>query len=57
VLKVLIARLLLYVEFNCALPPEVYTIQHPVRLGWEALIKIEHYHVAADKILGGIILG
>ncbi len=44
-------------EFNCALPPEVYTIQHPVRLGWEALIKIEHYHVAADKILGGIILG
>jgi len=45
----------LYVVFNCASSPEVYTIQDPVRLGWEALIKIEHYHVGADKILGDII--
>lgn len=41
----------LYVVFNCASSPEVCTIQDPVRLGWEPLIKIEHYHVGADKIL------
>jgi hypothetical protein len=23
-----------------------------VQLGWEALVKIEHYHVDAEKILG-----
>ncbi|WP_138504570.1 helicase-related protein [Nostoc sp. PA-18-2419] len=42
----------LYVIFNCASSPEVRTIQDPVRLGWEPLIKIEHYHVCAEKILG-----
>lgn len=38
--------------FNCALIPEVHVIQDPVRLGWEPLVKIEHYHVGAEKILG-----
>jgi len=41
----------LYVVYNCASKPEIHRIQDPVRLGWEALIKIEHYHVGADKIL------
>ncbi len=41
----------LYVVFNCALIPEVHVIQDPVRLEWEALVKIEHYHVSAQKIL------
>ena len=27
------------------------TIKDPVRLGWEPLVKIEHYHVKAEKIL------
>ncbi|MCT7960011.1 DUF3883 domain-containing protein [Laspinema sp. D1] len=41
----------LYVVFNCAATPEVHPIQDPVQLGWEPLVKIEHYHVDADKIL------
>ncbi|MEG4630133.1 DUF3883 domain-containing protein [Microcoleus sp. AR_TQ3_B6] len=41
----------LYVVFNCASTPEVRPIQDPVQLGWEALVKIEHYHVDAEKIL------
>ncbi|WYL93258.1 MAG: helicase-related protein [Gloeotrichia echinulata IR180] len=41
----------LYVVFNCASSPNVHPINDPVRLGWEPLIKIEHYHVGADKIL------
>lgn len=45
----------LYVVFNCALSPEVHTIQDPVRLGWEALIKIEHYQLKAEDFLGDII--
>jgi superfamily II DNA or RNA helicase len=41
----------LYAVFNCSLKPEVNIVQDPVRLGWEPLIKIEHYHVGAEKIL------
>lgn len=37
--------------FGCASSPEVYTVQDPVQLGWEPLVKIEHYHVSAEKIL------
>jgi len=43
----------LYVVYNCATTPELYPIQDPVRLGWEPLVKIEHYHVGAKKILEG----
>ena len=42
----------LYVVYNCASKPKIHTIQDPVRLGWEALVKVEHYHVGAEKILG-----
>ena len=42
----------LYVVFNCASKPKIYTIQDPCRLGWQPLVKIEHYHIGADKILG-----
>ena len=41
----------LYVVFNCASTPEVHPIQDPARLGWEPLVKIEHYYLGADKIL------
>lgn len=41
----------LYVVYNCASKPEIHRIQDPVRLGWEALVKVEHYHVGAEKIL------
>ena len=41
----------LYVVFNCGTKPEVHAIQDPVRLGWEPIVRVEHYHVAAQKIL------
>jgi superfamily II DNA or RNA helicase len=41
----------LYVVFNCVANPEVHPINDPVKLGWEPLVKIEHYHVPASKIL------
>ncbi len=42
----------LYVVYNCKTEPEVIPIQNPIKLGWEPLVKIEHYHVGAEKILG-----
>ncbi|MBP8988704.1 MAG: DUF3883 domain-containing protein [Clostridia bacterium] len=41
----------LYVVYDCATEPNIHPIQDPVRLGWEPLIKIEHYHIGAKKIL------
>jgi superfamily II DNA or RNA helicase len=48
----------LYVVFNClptgqagASGPQIHTIQDPVRLGWQPLVKIEHYYVSAGKIV------
>jgi hypothetical protein len=41
----------LYAVFNCSSTPEIHLIQDPVRLGWEPLVKIEHYHVGAAIIL------
>ena len=43
----------LYVVFNCASMPEIHLIRDPVKLGWQPLIKIEHYHIGANKILQG----
>ena len=41
----------LYVVFNCASTPEIHLIRAPVKLGWKPLIKIEHYHIGAEKVL------
>lgn len=41
----------LYTVFNCDSTPQIHVIQDPVRLGWEPLVKIEHYHVGAQQIL------
>ncbi len=41
----------LYVVFNCVSTPEIHPIQDPARLGWEPLVKVEHWHVGAEKIL------
>ncbi len=41
----------LYVVFNCASKPDIHVVQDPARLGWEPIVKIEHYHVDADKFL------
>jgi len=41
----------LYAVFDCGSKPEVHVVQDPVRLGWEPIVKIEHYHVSPEKIL------
>jgi superfamily II DNA or RNA helicase len=41
----------LYVVFNCGATPELHPVQDPARLGWEPIVKIEHYHAPADAIL------
>ena len=41
----------LYAVFNCGAVPQLHAIQDPARLGWEAIVKVEHYHVSARKIL------
>jgi len=43
----------LYVVYNCATPnPEVYPIRNPATMGWEPVVKVEHYHANARDILG-----
>jgi hypothetical protein len=41
----------LYVVFDCATNPSVFTIQDPVKLGWKPVVSIEHYQIEAKKIL------
>ena len=41
----------LYAVFNCGAVPQLHAIQDPARLGWEAIVMVEHYHVSARKIL------
>jgi superfamily II DNA or RNA helicase len=41
----------LYVVFDCATTPKLNTIQNPATLGWEPVVKVEHYHVSAKAIL------
>lgn len=45
----------LYVVFNCTATPDVKVIQNPVRLGWEPLVKVEHYHIRPEKVLSASI--
>jgi hypothetical protein len=41
----------LYVVFECAGTPALNAIQDPAKLGWEPVVKVEHYHVPAKAIL------
>ena len=41
----------LYVVFECAGKPALNAIQDPAKLGWEPVVKVEHYHVPAKAIL------
>src|SRR6266849_5085181 len=41
----------LYAVFNCATRPEAHPVQDPARLGWQPLVKVEHYHVGPEEIL------
>ena len=41
----------LYTVFNCGSQPELHLVQDPARLGWEAVVQVEHYQIAPGKIL------
>jgi len=41
----------LYIVYNCAGKPELKIIQDPARLGWNPIVKIEHYYINSEKIL------
>ena len=40
----------LYVVFDCASTPRLQRVSDPARLGWEAVVKVEHYRVGPDAI-------
>ena len=39
----------LYAVFNCGSKPELHAVQDPARLGWEPIVKIDHYHTSAAR--------
>jgi hypothetical protein len=41
----------LYVVYNCEAQPEIHSVRDPARLGWQPIVKIEHYSVGAREIL------
>jgi hypothetical protein len=41
----------LYAVFNCAATPGLHAVQDPARLGWQPLLKVEHYQVNSGEIL------
>jgi len=41
----------LYVVYHCARTPELHVIRDPARLGWEPVVKVEHYNLGAKEIL------
>jgi superfamily II DNA or RNA helicase len=43
----------LYVGFKCGATPELHLVQDPVRLGWQPVVQVAHYHVGSDAILKG----
>ena len=42
----------LYVVFNCAATSELHTIQDPARLGWQPVMAVEHFQLAASSVVG-----
>jgi len=41
----------LYVVFDCGSTPKLNAVQNPGKLGWQPIVRVEHYHVAASAIL------
>jgi superfamily II DNA or RNA helicase len=41
----------LYVVFDCGATPKMNPVQNPAKLGWEPIVRVEHYHVTAKAIL------
>ncbi|TVL98631.1 MAG: helicase [Candidatus Brocadia sp. WS118] len=42
----------LYVVYNCATRPELHLIKEPARLSWKSIVKVEHYQLSSNAILG-----
>jgi superfamily II DNA or RNA helicase len=42
----------LYVVYNCGTTPELHPVCNPARLGWQPIVKVEHYLASAVQILG-----
>jgi len=47
----------LYVVYNCSSKPEIRIIQNPAILGWQPIVKIEHYQIKADDIMKNSVSG
>lgn len=41
----------LYVVYNCAKQPELNIIKNPALLGWQPIVKVEHYQLKSDDII------
>jgi len=41
----------LYVVYNCSSSPELHMINDPALLGWQPVVKVEHYQLKSDVIL------
>ncbi len=41
----------LYVVLSCSTTPEIKIIRDPARLGWEPVVKVEHYHIGVQEII------
>lgn len=41
----------LYVVYNCASKPELHIIKDPALLGWQPIVKVEHYQLKSDVII------
>jgi superfamily II DNA or RNA helicase len=41
----------LYAVFNCATKPQLHLVQDPAKMGWEPIVRVEHYHVGAAEIM------
>ena len=41
----------LYVVYNCTTQPELHIINDPAQLGWQPVVKVEHYQLKSDIII------
>lgn len=41
----------LYVVYNCATKPDLHIIRDPALLGWQPIVKVEHYQLNSDVII------
>jgi superfamily II DNA or RNA helicase len=42
----------LYVVFECANQPRLIPVRDPVQLGWEPIVKIDHYQIQPEELEG-----